>query len=87
MLVGRESLRVASAEEGRSVNNYDGPVREYLRYCKRAAAELKLKGSHLDPKYHPTEAGCLRLVFHRTPAEAQEIRQAYRAITDKEQNP
>ncbi len=63
------------------MNDYDGPVREYLRYCKRAAAELKLQGSRLDPQYHPTEAGCLRLVFHRTPAEAAQIRQAFREAT------
>lgn len=56
-------------------------VREYLRYCKRAAAELKLQGSSLDPKYHPTEAGCVKLVWHRTPAEAQEIRRLFRELT------
>lgn len=63
------------------MNDYDGPVREYLRYCKRAAAELKLQGSHLEPKYHPTEAGLLRLVYHRTPAEAEALRKAFREAT------
>jgi hypothetical protein len=63
------------------MSDYDGPVRDYLAYCKRAAAELKLQGSSLDPKYHPTEAGCLKLVYYRTPAEAQEIRRAFRELT------
>lgn len=64
------------------MNDYDGPVREYLRYCKRAAAELKLKGSALDPKYHPTEAGACRLIFHNgDPAEARKIREAFREAT------
>ena len=64
-----------------SVNDYEPAVREYLRYCKRAAAELRLQGSRLEPKYHPTEVGCLRLVFHRTPAEAEQIREAFREVT------
>ena len=65
------------------MSDYDGPVREYLRYCKRAAAELKLQGSSLDKRYHPTEAGCLKLVYHRNAAEAEEIRRVYRELTAK----
>lgn len=56
-------------------------VRDYLKYCKRAGAELKLRGSHLDKRYHPTEAGCLRLVYAHTPADAEALRQAYQKLT------
>ncbi len=63
------------------VTDYTGPVRDYLRYCKRAAAELKLQGAVLERKYHPSEAGACRMVYHRTPAEAEKIRQAYRELT------
>jgi hypothetical protein len=34
------------------VSDYTGAVREYLAYCRRAAAELKLRGSALDERYH-----------------------------------
>lgn len=39
------------------MNTYEDQVREYLAYCRRVAAELRLRGSALDPRYHPTEAG------------------------------
>lgn len=61
------------------MNDYDGPVREYLRYCRKAAAELKLQGFVLDPQYHPTEAGACRLIYHGgDTAEAEKIREAFR---------
>jgi hypothetical protein len=64
------------------VNDYDGPVREYLDYCRRAARELTLQGSALDPKYHPTEAGACRLICHGgDTAEAKKIRAAFREAT------
>jgi hypothetical protein len=63
------------------VNDYDGPVREYLRYCKRTAAELALKGSSLDPKYHPTADGAVKMIPHNgDQAEARKIRQAFRDV-------
>lgn len=66
-----------------SESDYDGPVREYLRYCRKAAAELALKGSSLDPKYHPTEAGACKLLHHGgDQAEAKKIRQAFRDLVD-----
>ena len=59
------------------MSDYTPQVREYLAYCRRAAAELEARGSNLDPKYHPTEAGCLKLVH----GDAKAIRQAYREVT------
>jgi len=59
------------------VSDYDQQVRDYLAYCCQAWKQLR---GNLDPKYHPTEAGALRLIYHRTPAEAQEIRRAFREL-------
>lgn len=65
-----------------SESDYDGPVREYLRYCKKAAAELKLQGSSLDERHHPTEAGACKLIHHGgDTAEAKKIRAAFRELT------
>lgn len=65
------------------MNDYDGPVREYLAYCKRAAAELKLQGSHLDPRFHPTADGAVKMIPHSgDTAEAKKIREAFREATE-----
>ena len=64
--------------------DYAGQVRAYLADCRRAAREMEAAGSSLDPKHHPTEAGCLKLVYHRNPDEAAEIRAAFRAATGTE---
>ena len=59
-------------------NDYDGPVREYLRYCRQAAAELQLKGSSLDERYHPTPDGAVKCIPHNgDKAEARKIREAF----------
>ena len=64
------------------MNDYEPAVREYLRYCKKAAAELKLQGSQLDPKNHPTEAGACKLIAHGGDQEkAKQIREAFRDLT------
>lgn len=71
--------------------DYEPAVRKYLRYCKRASAELRLQGSRLDPKYHPTADGAVKMISHRADAgEAKKIREAF-AINrsgsdDKEKN-
>ena len=87
MLVGRKVCRLACTgpEKGRGgmSNDYDGPVREYIRYCRKATAELTLKGSSLDPRYHPTEAGACKMIPHDgSPAEAKKIREAFREATE-----
>lgn len=57
---------------------YETRVREYLAYCRTAAADLKAAGSALDPKYHPTADGAVKMIPHRgDPAEAKKIRQAF----------
>lgn len=66
------------------MTGYEDQVRGYLAYCKQAAAELEAARSHLDPKYHPTEAGACKLIPHGgDPAEAAKIRQAFRGVLDE----
>ena len=63
------------------MNDFEPAVRVYLRYCKQAAAELKLQGSHLDPKYHPTADGAVKMIPHGGDAgDAAKIRQAFRDL-------
>lgn len=59
------------------MTDYEAEVRGYLKYCRVASAELRLAGSHLDKRYHPTLAGCLRLVY----GDADLIREAYVKVT------
>jgi hypothetical protein len=49
-------------------------VREYLAVC----AEY---GQVLDPKYHPTADGAVKIIFHRGADEADMIRAVFAAIT------
>ena len=65
------------------MSGYAGQVREYLDYCRKAARELKLRGSELNPKYHPTADGCAKQVPHGGDTEkARKIRQAFRDATE-----
>jgi hypothetical protein len=64
------------------VNDYTEPVREYLTYCRKSAAQLKAAGSALDPKYHPTADGAAKMIPHDGDAgRAKAIRQAFRELT------
>ena len=65
------------------MNDYTERVREYLVYCRRAAMQLTARGSALDPKYHPTADGCVKLTPHSSvPAEARKIRETFRELTE-----
>ena len=67
------------------MNDYTEQVREYLAYCRRAAATLASRGSALDPKCHPTADGACRLIPHGSvPAEARKIREAFRELAGGE---
>lgn len=57
--------------------DYEAAVRDYLKYCRVARAELKLAGSQLDPKNRPTEAGACKLIY----GDAKAIREAYVKVT------
>lgn len=47
-------------------------VRDYLDTCQDNAALLSRK-------HHPTEQGAVKVIFHRGPDEAEEIRETFRA--------
>ena len=56
-------------------------VREYLAYCEQTAAWIEARGSTLDPKYHPTADGAVKMIAHDgNPAKAQLIRRAFREL-------
>lgn len=64
------------------MNAYDDQVRDYLAYCRKAAAELRARGSVLSPAYHPTADGAVKMIAHRgDPAEAKKIREAFARAT------
>ena len=64
------------------MSDYDRQVREYLSYCRKAAAFMEARGGHLDPKYHPTADGCCKFVPHGgDTAKAAQIRAAFRELT------
>lgn len=60
------------------MSDYEQQVRAYLADCARVAAELQAKGSALDPKYHPTADGAVKMIPHGgDPAKAKQIRAAF----------
>lgn len=62
---------------------YVPQVREYLGYCNWSRAWLGGRGASIDPKYHPTADGAVKMIFHRgDPAEAKKIRRAFRELAD-----
>lgn len=64
------------------MNDYDDQVRAYLKDCREAGRELKLRGSFLDPKAHPTADGAVKLIPHRgVPAKAKQIREAFQRLS------
>jgi hypothetical protein len=62
--------------------DYTGPVREYLAYCQRARGQLEARGGRLDPRYHPTAEGAVKMVPHGSDrAAADAIRRAFGELT------
>jgi len=56
-------------------------VREYLAYCEQSSTWIEARGSTLDPRYHPTADGAVKMIAHDgNPAKAQLIRQAFREL-------
>jgi hypothetical protein len=50
-------------------------VQAYLRDCRGAA--------DLDPRYHPTPAGAVKVIYHQGAAQAAQITSAFEAISKK----
>jgi hypothetical protein len=64
--------------------DYAGQVREYLAYCEAARAEMEARGSGLDPHYHPTSSGAVRMIPHGSDkARAEAIRRAFGELTSE----
>ena len=60
------------------MSDYGQQVRDYLAYCRQAWKELR---GNLDPRYHPTADGAVKLIPHNgDPAEARKIREAFRGL-------
>jgi len=60
------------------MSDYDQQVRDYLAYCRQAWKELR---GNLDPRYHPTADGAVKLIAHNgVAAEAKRIREAFREL-------
>jgi hypothetical protein len=54
------------------MTRFTAAVRDYLDTCQDSSGLLSRK-------YHPTENGAVKIIFHRTPGEADEIRETFRA--------
>ena len=58
--------------------DYAGQVREYLAYCEAARGQVEACGGRIDPRYHPTADGAVKMIPHGSDrASADEIRQAF----------
>ena len=44
--------------------DYAGQVREYLAYCEDARAQVEARGGRVDPKYHPSADGAVKMIPH-----------------------
>ena len=64
------------------MNGYEQQVRDYLAYCQGAAAHMAAVGWPLDPKYHPTADGAVKMIPHSgDTSEAAKIRAVFRDLT------
>jgi hypothetical protein len=62
--------------------DYTGQVREYLTYCEAARRQLAARGGRIDPRYHPTSTGAVKMIPHGSDrARAAAIRQAFGELT------
>ena len=51
---------------------FSAEVRAYLADCRA--------WTQLDRTYHPTEEGAVKLIWHRGPEEAEQIKAAFRSV-------
>ena len=57
--------------------DYAGQVREYLAYCEAARDQLEPRGGRVDPRYHPSADGAVKMIPHGSDrARADAIRRA-----------
>lgn len=68
-VANREWQSGARLEQPLDEDYITGQVKAYLRDCRRSP--------HLDPKYHPTASGAVKVVY----GPEQAVRAAYRHLT------
>jgi hypothetical protein len=64
--------------------HYAGQVREYLAYCEAAREQLEARGGRVDPRYHPSADGAVKMIPHGSDrARADAIRQVFSELTSE----
>jgi hypothetical protein len=64
--------------------DYAGQVREYLTYCEAAREQLEARGGRVDPRYHPSADGAVKMIPHGSDkARADAIRRAFSELTSE----
>ena len=62
--------------------DYADQVREYVAYCEDARGQLEARGGRLDPRYHPTADGAVKMIPHGSDrAAADAIRRTFSEMT------
>jgi hypothetical protein len=68
--------------------DYAGQIREYLAYCEDARAQLEARGGRVDPRYHPSADGAVKMIPHGSDrARADAIRRAFGELTSEVTGP
>jgi hypothetical protein len=62
--------------------DYARQVREYLAYCEAARGQLEACGVRVDPRYHPSADGAVKMIPHGSDrARAAAIRRTFGELT------
>jgi hypothetical protein len=68
--------------------DYAGQIREYLTYCEAAREQLEARGGRVDPRYHPSADGAVKMIPHGSDrARAAAIRRAFSDLTSEVTGP
>jgi hypothetical protein len=68
--------------------DYADQVREYLAYCEAARAQVEARGGRVDPRYHPSADGAVKMIPHGSDrARADVIRRAFGELTSEVTRP
>jgi len=68
--------------------DYAGQIREYLEYCEDARHQLEPRGGRIDPRYHPSADGAVKMIPHGSDrAAADAIRRAFGELTSEVTGP
>ena len=68
--------------------DYAGQVREYLTYCEDARGQVEASGGRVDPRYHPSADGAVKMIPHGSDrARADVIRRVFGELTSEVTRP